>query len=251
MPVAAGFCFNQENLIVMEALVAIFSILYIFWPGIILFGIRHLFSRDLAFKDRLRLANNRVFIAWIVWAFFFGFIYWQGRRPVLLMPESVNHLLFWLLGVITGSISLVWMVFRWRDRWIDLEDNRTLEDLLALSPGAFEALVAALFKAYGHQAQVSGGSSDHGVDVVVYNDQGEKWIVQCKRYSGSVGEPVVRDLYGTMQHEEAQRAYLITTGNLTARAVDWAVGKPIVLYDGNALVNLIRRTQKRISKVRR
>jgi restriction system protein len=59
---------------------------------------------------------------------------------------------------------------------------------------------------------------------------------------------VVRDLYGTLLHEEAQRAYLITTGGLTRQAVDWAAGKPIVLYDGAGLVRLIRRTKAAKSK---
>jgi restriction system protein len=109
-------------------------------------------------------------------------------------------------------------------------------------------LVAELFISYGHQAEVAGGISDHGVDVIVQSAQGEKWVVQCKRYAGSVGEPVVRDLFGTLQHEEAQRAYLVTTGSFTAQAQAWAKGKPIVLYDGELLVKLIRRTVNRNSR---
>jgi restriction system protein len=126
---------------------------------------------------------------------------------------------------------------------VRLQDARTLEDLLEMSPDAFEALIAKLFEAYGHQTEVQGGNGDHGVDVVVMTCEGEKWVVQCKRYSGSVGEPVVRDLYGTMLHEEAQRAYLITTGSFTRQATEWVQEKPIVLYDGEGLVKLIRRTQ--------
>lgn len=113
----------------------------------------------------------------------------------------------------------------------------------SLSPDEFEALVAKLFETNGHHVALVGGSSDHGVDIVVTNAQGEKWIVQCKRYSGSVGEPVVRDLYGTMLHEEAQGAYLMTTGSFTQKAGEWASGKPLHLYDGNALVRLVHDVQ--------
>ena len=112
-----------------------------------------------------------------------------------------------------------------------------------MTPEDFEALIAQLFITYGHEAEVAGGNGDHGVDVVVMTAEGEKWVVQCKRYSGSVGEPIVRDLYGTLLHEEAQRAYLITTGSFTRQAMEWAQEKPIVLYDGEGLVSLIRRTQ--------
>lgn len=235
----------------MEAIVAIFSILYIFWPLIPFVGFRYLFVKDFTFGKRLLLAIQRIFLTWILWAFFLGFILWQERQPVLIMSAKLNYQLFFLLGFLTGVVTLGWLVIRLRNRRIKLSNTRRLEDLLALSPDDFESLVAALFKAYGHEAQVSGGSSDHGVDVIIFNAEGEKWIAQCKRYSGSVGEPVVRDLYGTMQHEGAQKAYLITTGTFTAQAAAWAEGKPIVLYDGEALVKFIRRTEKRYPKIRK
>jgi restriction system protein len=228
----------------MEAFIAIFSILYTFWPLILLFGVRDLFVKGKSFLERVRLAFSRIFIAWMVWAFFLGYLQWQDHDPVSLFPGKPDQLLFYALGLISGSVTLGWLVYRLRKHRIRLEDARSLEDLLAMSPEEFEALIATLFRAYDHRAEVAGGSGDHGVDVVVISDQGEKWIVQCKRYSGSVGEPVVRDLYGTMLHEEAQQAYLITTGSFTRQAADWVTGKPIVLYDGEGLVKLIRRTQK-------
>lgn len=235
----------------MDALIAIFSILYIFWPLIPFVGFRCLFDREYDFGKRLLLAIQRTFLTWVLWAILLGFILWQGRQPVFIMSAALNYQLFFLLGFFTGAVTLAWLVARWRDRRIKLSNTKRLEDLLALSPDEFETLVAALFKAYGHEALVSGGNSDHGVDVVIYNADGEKWIAQCKRYSGSVGEPIVRDLYGTMRHEGAQKAYLITTGTFTAQASDWAEGKPIVLYDGAAMVKFIRRTEKRFPKIRK
>lgn len=230
----------------MDALIAIFSILYLFWPLVPLFGVRRFFSKGLSFRDKFRLSIQRIFVGWVIWAFFMGFIYWQGARPILLMSEELNHTLFGLLGLVSGTISIGWMISRWKDRRIRLSDAQKLEDLLAMPPETFEELIAVLFRAYGYQAKVSGGNSDHGVDVIVHPSENEKWIVQCKRYSGSVGEPLVRDLFGTMLHEEAARAYLMTTGSFTRQAGDWALGKPIVLYDGEALVKLIRRTHKRM-----
>ena len=234
----------------MSALIAIFSILYIFWPLIILIGIREMFSKDIAGMQRLKRATRNMFLLWCLWAFLLGFIYWQGREPVLILSKELNFLLFGSLGAITGMITLGTIIYHWRKKHIRLSDAQHLEDLLSLSPEDFERLIAELFTIYGYQAQVSGGNSDHGVDVVVTNEEEEKWIVQCKRYSGSVGEPVVRDLFGTMGHEGATRAYLITTGSFTRQAMEWAVGKPIVLYDGEALVKLIRRTQKSVEKKR-
>lgn len=235
----------------MEVLITIANIFYLFWPLTLILGIKKLFKKEIPIKDRIRQAVQGVFIGWLFMAFALGFIYWQDGQPFFLISKQMNHLFFGLIGFITGGITIAWGVNRWRKNRIRLSDTQTLEDLLALKPDEFEKLVATLFKAYGHQAQVLGGSSDHGVDVVVLSEENEKWIIQCKRYYGSVGEPIVRDLYGTMGHEGAQKAYLITTGSFTSQAKEWAVGKPIVLYDGPSLVKLIKRTQLHRSQLRR
>ena len=227
----------------MEGFIAIFTILYAFWPLIIFFGFQPLFQRGEPFADRCRRASNRVFFGWIVWAAFWAYLLVNDEAPFSLIPEPINAILFFALGAISGGVAIGFWLHRHHQHQVSLADAQTLEDLMALSPDDFEALIAKLFEAYGHRTEVMGGNGDHGVDVVVTTAEGEKWIVQCKRYTGSVGEPVVRDLYGTLLHEDAQKAYLITTGGLTRQAVAWADGKPIVLYDGEGLVRLIRRTQ--------
>jgi hypothetical protein len=231
----------------MAALTAIFSILYTFWPLLILLGVRALFKKKGSLKDKFIFAAQRIFMGWGIWAFFLAFITWQGKKPILLFDSLLSYLLFAFLGVITGGITLGNLFYRLRQNWIRLKDAQTIEDLLAITPEQFEDLVAKLFRVYGHDVEKVGGTSDHGVDILVLSDRGEKWVVQCKRYSGSVGEPIVRDLFGTMLHEGAQRAYLITTGGITKQAVEWAEGKPIILYDGEGLVKLIRRAKKKSS----
>jgi restriction system protein len=114
----------------------------------------------------------------------------------------------------------------------------TLDDLLALSPGEFEVWVQQLFRSRGYFVQNTPDSGDHGVDLWVVSPQGERAIVQCKRYRGVVGEAVVRDLYGVMQHEAAPRGFLVTTGGISAAAGRWAQGKPIELIDGPRLALL-------------
>jgi hypothetical protein len=62
------------------------------------------------------------------------------------------------------------------------------------------------------------------MDVVVETANGEKWIVQCNGWRGTVGEPVVRDLYGVMHHEGAERGAIVTTGTFSEQARDWVKG---------------------------
>ncbi len=107
-----------------------------------------------------------------------------------------------------------------------------------MTPHDFERWVGARFRELGYKVRGTGKSGDHGVDLVA-NREGEKVIVQCKRYRHtSIGEPELRDLYGALQHEGADRAYLVTTGRFTAAAIAWARGKPIELWDGQNLGRL-------------
>jgi len=86
--------------------------------------------------------------------------------------------------------------------------------------------------------QTTATTGDEGVDLILHKDT-RLAVVQCKRYEGSVGQPVVRDLYGAMLHNRADEAYLVTTGTITLPAQRWATGKPIHLVDGNTLIDWI------------
>jgi restriction system protein len=99
-------------------------------------------------------------------------------------------------------------------------------------------MIVALYHRAGHKAKRTGRTGDHGVDIVIDAKNGEKWVVQCKRWRGSVGEPVVRDFYGVVQHEKADKGIIFTTGHFSAPAQQWVKGKPISLYDGNKLVEI-------------
>lgn len=122
----------------------------------------------------------------------------------------------------------------------ELEHLRTLGQPSALArlkqidPTVFEFLTALLFEERGYPAVTTGKPGDEGVDVLLQDGE-YVGVVQCKRYDGSVGQPTIRDLYGTMFHNGAEEAYLVTTGTVTRQARDWAFGKPIYLVDGDAL----------------
>jgi restriction system protein len=116
--------------------------------------------------------------------------------------------------------------------------GKRLDELKAMTPVEFEEWVGARFKDLGYKVKSTALSGDHGVDLVATRD-GEKVVIQCKRYRDSaVGEPVMRDLYGTMQHESADRAYLVTTSSLTPAARTWSRGKPIEIWDGRYLSSM-------------
>ena len=119
-----------------------------------------------------------------------------------------------------------------------LSRKAMLSSAKKMDPIAFEHMVGALFERMGYQVRTTVASGDDGVDL--YVRQGRRTaVVQCKRYRGDVGSPLMRDLYGTMLHNGADEAYMVTTGNISNQARRWAEGKPIQMIDGFALVEWI------------
>lgn len=114
------------------------------------------------------------------------------------------------------------------------------------SPTEFEFAIKSLCESMGFTVQLTQPSHDGGVDHVVFDPtpiRGGRYIIQAKRYEGGVGEPVIRDLYGTLLHSGAVKAILITTGHFTDAASAFAKGKPIELVDGDALEKLVEQAQ--------
>jgi hypothetical protein len=124
---------------------------------------------------------------------------------------------------------------------------KSLEDMRALSPSDFENLVADTYREQGHHVDVVGSRGDHGIDLVVHTRNGETWLVQCKKYRGKVGEPVVRDFYGALRASEATAGAIVTSGQITDSARLWAEGKPLHLYDGQQFIRIIQSTRVRRS----
>lgn len=117
-------------------------------------------------------------------------------------------------------------------------------DIDSISGIEFENICRNLIENMGFFVETTKASGDGGIDLIAYNDEpvlSGKYIIQCKRYSGSVGEPIIRDLYGVITSERANKGILITTGYFTKSAIAFAEGKPIELIDGEQLDALLKR----------
>jgi hypothetical protein len=130
--------------------------------------------------------------------------------------DRIDHALLVVLSEFLGSGSLY-------------PDILTLTDQVRQMGGVeFEHWVADLFKKCGFHVETTPHSGDHGVDLFIAS-RGHVIAVQCKRWDGTVGEPVVRDLYGAMMASHAKSGCLVTTGSFTAQAHAFARGKPLYL----------------------
>jgi HJR/Mrr/RecB family endonuclease len=115
-----------------------------------------------------------------------------------------------------------------------------LEHLQKMNPYEFEELILQLFENLGWRTEKTPKSGDGGIDGILIKG-GEKTFIQCKKLrKGKVGEPVIRDLYGSVIAAGAVGGIVVTTSEFSAQAVDWAKGKPIELLGAGKLIPLIQ-----------
>ena len=124
-----------------------------------------------------------------------------------------------------------------------LSDLDTRPNIMDLSPFEFENLVSNLFSGIGFETKQTRSSRDGGVDAIAFDSRpllGGKIILQAKRYKNVVGVSAVRDLYGTMINEGANKGILVTTSHYGPDAYTFANDKPIELIDGSGLLYLLK-----------
>ncbi len=149
-----------------------------------------------------------------------GLGWWEGWLPVWVVAAgAVLHML-----VLAGPVMIAQ-----RDSGRSALRRRfgrvqTVAHMLALDPAEFEIWIGMMFRLSGYRVRNTQYSGDHGVDIEVSKPPVSTGLVQCKRYRGTVGERVVRELYGTLIHERGDRAWLTTTGAISRQAREWATG---------------------------
>lgn len=112
----------------------------------------------------------------------------------------------------------------------------------------FEHLIRELFeKEFSKddcEVKVTRASRDGGVDAVIFNPDpihGGKIVIQAKRYTNPVGVSAVRDLYGTVLNEGANKGILVTTSDFGPDSYSFANGKPLTLFNGGNLLQLLEK----------
>jgi restriction system protein len=117
---------------------------------------------------------------------------------------------------------------------------RLPEYLKTVDPQDFEKIVCQLFAKMGYKVEGTRYSGDNGSDGFLYKEN-SKTVLQCKRVKGSVGEPILRDLYGTMHATQCNDAIVVTTGTVSRQAREWITGKPIRIIELEELNQLFKK----------
>ena len=135
---------------------------------------------------------------------------------------------------------------RFVDGYDVLSNVQSETNLACMDWQDFENLIRDVFeKRYcsnGEEVKITQSSRDKGVDAVLYDPdpiKGGKIIIQAKRYTNVVPVSAVRDLYGTVHSEGANRGILVTTSHFGSDSREFAKDKPLTLLEGNELLGLL------------
>jgi hypothetical protein len=126
-----------------------------------------------------------------------------------------------------------------------------LSDYLKLTPTEFESAVAELLAYFGYRLTLVGGAGDLSVDLDGTNQNGERTVVQCKRYGPGrkVGTPELQQFIGMAYvHHRAQEALFVTTVEFSQPArelADRTAG--LYLVDGALLANMTEQRNAGVS----
>jgi len=143
---------------------------------------------------------------------------------------------------------------------INREDKRFVEsyavadsldssfNLAAMDWEDFENLIREVFEKEfnrnGGEVKITQASRDGGVDAVAFDPdpiRGGKIVIQAKRYTNTVSVSAVRDLFGTVLNEGANKGILVTTADYGPDAYEFAKDKPLTLLNGSELLYLLEK----------
>ncbi len=125
------------------------------------------------------------------------------------------------------------------------------EDVLQLNVDSmtgeqFEDFIKVLIERMGLITEKTQKSHDGGIDIWAFSEHevtGGRYIIQCKRWTPTIPVEVVRDLYGTVAREKADKGILITNSKISVdghKFVEEANHKiPITLVEGTQLMTLL------------
>ena len=102
----------------------------------------------------------------------------------------------------------------------------------------FELFIVNLLKNNGFKnIKTTPKTGDYGADIIAVAD-GEKYAIQCKLYSKSVGIKAVQEVFAAMQYYECQAAAVATNNRFSKNAVNLANSTGVQLWDRDALIEM-------------
>lgn len=113
-----------------------------------------------------------------------------------------------------------------------------MREVDAMTGAEFEERLASLYRVMGYVVHHTGRRGDFGADLVVERD-GERAVVQAKRYRGAVGIEAVQQVVGAARYYGADAARVVTNSTCTPAARALAEASGVELVERDALIRLL------------
>lgn len=186
-----------------------------------------------------------------------AFVVFQVIDALVLNVASTNPITRGLapLGSLFGGVAAVIVILAGLKAGVEKAARRkifdkqtSIDSIRELSWSQFELLIGEAYRRQGYEViETGGGGADGGIDLKLKGHL-ETVLVQCKQWKVyKVGVKPIRELYGVLMAERADRAIFVTSGVYTREAKDFAAGKQLQLIDGEALSRLVTSVSQPVS----
>jgi restriction system protein len=167
-----------------------------------------------------------------------------------------GDIFFIILGSILlgGSIIILlveWFIYQkkhksFKERVQKIKDSQ-IQELDSFSGEKFEFYLKKLFEDLGYKnIKTTQKTRDFGVDLIMFNDQGNKIVIQAKRYKSTVGIDAINEAVGTRLPEKADEVWVVTNNYFTKPALEHAKNNAVKLIDRDSLIDLILKGKSKI-----
>ena len=118
------------------------------------------------------------------------------------------------------------------------EQKIKIDDFTQLNGYEFEDYLKKLFEVLGYTAVQTPSTGDQGADLILSKD-GEKIVVQAKKYAGKVSNKAVQEIAAAKNYYNADRGMVVTNSAFTKSAIELAFSNDVELWDGRKLKSII------------
>lgn len=129
---------------------------------------------------------------------------------------------------------------RFSEYYKQRKDSGLMNDVGTMTGLDFELHIAELLRKAGvHDVASTPVTGDQGGDLL-FTSNGKRYVVQAKRYTGTVGNKAVQEAHAAKGYYQCDHALVVTNSQFTPAARTLAKELSVVLVDGDHLVDLHR-----------
>jgi restriction system protein len=114
-----------------------------------------------------------------------------------------------------------------------------IERIDVMKGEVFEEYLAVLFRNMGFpNVEMTPKSHDFGADIILTSRNGERAVVQAKRYERNVDISAIQQVVGAKNHYNATSAFVVTNQDFSQPAYDLAKSNNVALINRERLIEM-------------